>query len=134
MQVWRRGNLRDMTVVVGEIPDEKITANRPARNAKPADFSVARLGLMASELTAEQRQAMKLPGGLLVDEIRNPAARGELRQGDVILALIHKRATTEIRSVEQFNKLLAQFERSANITLLIRRGEMQTFVTLKGVN
>ncbi len=134
MQLWRRGALRDISVVVGEIQDEKMTANRPGRNARPAEPSVARLGLMVSELTPEQRQEMKLSGGLVVDEIRNTAARGDLRQGDVILAVIHKRATTEVRSVDQFNKLLNQFERSANITLLIRRGEMQTFVTIKGAN
>jgi serine protease Do len=36
--------------------------------------------------------------------------------------------------VDQFNKLLAQFEKGSNVTLLIRRGEMQTFVTIKGLN
>ena len=39
-----------------------------------------------------------------------------------------------VRSVEQFNKLLGQFEKGSNVTLLVRRGEMQTFITIKGLN
>jgi len=30
--------------------------------------------------------------------------------------------------------LLAQFEKGSNVTLLVRRGEMQTFITIKGLN
>ena len=30
-----------------------------------------------------------------------------------------------------FNRLLAQVEKNANVTLLVRRGDIQTFVTLK---
>ena len=36
-------------------------------------------------------------------------------------------------SVDQFNKLLGQFDKAANITLLVRRGELQTFITIKGL-
>ena len=43
-------------------------------------------------------------------------------------------ATTEIKTAEQLNKLLAQFDKGSNVTLLLRRGEMQTFVTIKGLN
>ena len=51
----------------------------------------------------------------------------------VILALIARGENIEIKSVGQFNKLLGQFDKGANITLLIRRGELQTFVTIKGL-
>ena len=60
-------------------------------------------------------------------------ARAELRPGDVILALIARGESTEVRSAEQFNRLLAQFDKSASVTLLVRRGDMQTFVTIRPV-
>lgn len=41
-------------------------------------------------------------------------------------------ATTELKTVDQLNKLLARFDKGANVTLLVRRGEMQTFVTVRG--
>ena len=86
-----------------------------------------------SELTAEQKSELKLGGGLLIDDIRSSAARAELRPGDIILAIISRGESAELNSVTQFNRLLAKLDKSANVTLLVRRGDMQTFVTLKGL-
>ena len=112
--------------------DEKQAAK--AGKAKPAEQSANRLGLVVSELTAEQRKELKITGGLLIEDIRGNAARTDLQRGDVLLAVISKGGTTELRTVEQFNRVLAQFEKSATVTLLVRRGEVQTFVTIKGLN
>jgi serine protease Do len=40
---------------------------------------------------------------------------------------------TELRSVDQFNDLLAKQGKGAPITLLVRRGDSQTFVTIRGM-
>jgi serine protease Do len=72
--------------------------------------------------------------GVIIEDVRGIGARSDLRTGDVIIAVISKGATTEVKSVEQFNKLLGQFEKGSNVTLLVRRGEMQTFITIKGLN
>jgi serine protease Do len=48
------------------------------------------------------------------------------------MAVVHKGSSTEAKSVDQFNKLLSQFDKSATITLLVKRGEQQTYITLKG--
>ena len=132
MQVWRKGNTRDLTVVVGEIPEEKSLA-RSGKGKKQTEQAANRLGLVVSELNNEQKRELKINGGLLVEDIRNNASRADLRPGDIILALIARGENTEIRNVDQFNKLLAQFDKSANITLLVKRGELQTFVTIKGL-
>jgi serine protease Do len=132
IQVWRKGAMKDLTAVIGEIPEEKI-ATRSGKNAKPAEATANRLGLVVSELTAEQKRELKVNGGLVIEDIRGNAARADLRPGDIILALISRGVSTEVRSVDQFNRLLSQFEKSANVTLLVRRGEMQTFITIKGL-
>ena len=132
MQVWRKGSTRELTVVVGETPDEKTAANS-GKSAKPVEQAANRLGLVVSELSREQQRELKVSGGLLIDEIRGNSTRADLRVGDVILALIARGENIEVKSVDQFNKLLAQFDKGANITLLIRRGEFQTFVTIKGL-
>jgi serine protease Do len=133
MQVWRKGASRDLTVVVGETPEEK-SIGKSGKSAKPAEQAANRLGLVVSELGSEQKRDLKVNGGLLIEDIRGNAARANLRPGDIILALIARGESTEIRSVDQFNKLLAQFDKASNITLLVRRGEMQTFVTIKGLD
>jgi len=134
VQVWRKGATRDIAVTVGEMTEEKTASNRPARGSKPSEQQANRLGLVLSELTTEQKRDLKMSAGLLIEDVRGTTSRADLRSGDVIVALISKGATTEIKTVDQFNKLLAQFEKGSNVTLLIRRGEMQTFVTIKGIN
>ncbi len=134
VQIWRKGGIRDLAVTVGELPEEKIAGGRGNRSPKQTDRAANRLGLVVSELTPEQRRELKVSGGLLIEDVRGGTARADLRPGDVILSLIHKGATTEVKNVDQFNKLLSGFEKGANITLLVRRGELQTFITIKGLN
>jgi serine protease Do len=132
MQIWRKGATRDLAVTVGEIPEEK-TAQRSQKRAKPAEVAANRLGLVLSELSPEQKRELKIANGLLVEDARANGSRGDLRPGDVILAVVHKGSSTEARTVDQFNKFLSQLDKSATITLLVKRGEQQTYITLKNI-
>lgn len=134
LQVWRKGAARDLTLTVAEMPADDKADAKAGKKGKAVEPQANRLGLVVSELSAEQRRELKVAGGLLVEDVRGAAARSELRPGDVILALISKGVTSELRSTEQFDRLLAPFDKGANVTLLIRRGDMQTFVTVRGLN
>ncbi len=131
LQIWRNGASKDLSVTVGEMQDEQM-AGRGQRKGKPVEAVPAnRLGLILSELTAEQKRQLGIRNGLIVEEVRN-GSRNDLRQGDVILALIQKGTQTEAKTVDQFNGLLAKTEKDASVTLLVKRGDSQTFVTIKG--
>jgi serine protease Do len=132
VQVWRKGAPKDLTVTVDEIPAEK-TASRDNKRGKPTEVAANRLGLVLSELTDEQRKELKIAGGVAVDEVRGQP-RGDVRRGDIILALIHKGNSTEAKNVAQFNKALGAVGKSDTFTLHLRRGENQSFVTIKGLN
>lgn len=134
VQLWRKGATRDIAVVVGEVTDEKNTNTRQQRGSKATEQAANRLGLVVNELTMDQKRELKMNSGLLIEDVRSAGGRSDLRSGDIIIAVISKGTTTEVKSVDQFNKLLSQFERGSNVTLLIRRGEMQTFITIKGLN
>ena len=134
IQVWRKGATRDVPVSIGEMLDERQASARPPRGNKQPEQAANRLGLVVSELTTEQRRELKMNSGLLIEDVRGTGGRADLRPGDIIIAVISKGATTEVKTVDQFNKLLAQFEKSSSVTLLIRRGDLQTFVTIKGLN
>ena len=131
MQVWRAGSAVDLAVVVGEATEEG-SGSRNLR-IKPAEQASNRLGLVVSELSSEQKRELKVSGGLLIEEVRGNLVRADLRRGDIILALIARGESTEIKSVDQFNKLLSRFDKTANIALMVKRGDMQTFVTIKGL-
>ena len=125
-QVWRKGTARDVSVTVGEMPEEK-TAQRPGRkDTKPGNV-VARLGLTLSELNSEHRKELALSGGLLVEDAQGAAAKAGIRRGDVLLAINNQ----DVKSVDQLNQLLGQFEKARSVALLIRRGDGALYVPLR---
>ena len=133
LQVWRKGATKDISVTVGEMPDEKV-AGRASRHGRSAESAAAnRLGLVLAEPNAEQKRQLGIANGLVVEDVRNGGTRTDLRPGDIILALIDKGVHSDVKSVEQFNGLLAKFDKRSTITLLVRRGENQTFIIIKGV-
>jgi serine protease Do len=132
LEIWRKGGARNLTVTVGEWEEDRVASREEPRPARPAAEAANRLGLMVSELTAKQKEELKLGHGVVVTEVR-PDARAELRRGDILLNVVHKGQHTEIRSVEQLNKLLAGLEKDAVITLQVRRGDSAAFVTVNGL-
>ncbi|MCX7155551.1 MAG: DegQ family serine endoprotease [Rhodocyclales bacterium] len=133
VQLWRKGASRDLSVTVGEIPDDEAgtrTASRGGKSVEPA--AANRLGLVLAVPTAEQKRSLGILHGLIVEEVRNGGTRTELRSGDIILSVILKGGQTDVKSVSQFNDLLQGVDKGATITLLVRRGDSQTFVTIKG--
>jgi serine protease Do len=130
IELWRNGNSRDVTVTVGELPEDRV-ASRSERKGKPPEVAANRLGFVVVDLTAEQRRDLKLGGGVIVEEVRN-SRRADVRAGDVITAVTSKGQTTEVKSTEQFNKLLARLEANTTLTLHVRRGESNLFVTVRG--
>ena len=132
VQLWRKNASRELSVTVSELPEDK-APTRQARGGKQPERTANRLGLVLSELSPEQKKELKLGAGLIVEEVRNGASHGDLRPGDIILAVMVKGVQTETKTVEQLNKLLSSVDKSATLTLLVRRGENQSFITLKGL-
>jgi serine protease Do len=132
MQLWRKGQTREVAVTVGEIPDDRVASSRGARpgERKPA-LAANRLGLVVSDLAEDKRRDLRVQGGVVVDEVREQP-RADVRAGDVIVALTAKGTTTDIRSAKQFNDLVASLDRGTTLTLQIRRGEATIFATIKG--
>jgi serine protease Do len=132
LEVWRKGGTRKLTVTVGELVEDRIAAADKPRPPKPPEAQANRLGIVVSEIGADQKKDLKLDHGLVVTEVR-PDSRADVRKGDVLLTLVHKGQQTELRSVEQFNKLLASLDKSSVFTLQVKRGELTAFVTVSGL-
>jgi serine protease Do len=132
VEVWRKGAARTLPLTVGELQEERVAARDAPRERKPAELAANRLGIVVNELSAEQKKDMRLGQGLVVVEVR-PDARAEVRRGDVILKMVHNGQHTELKTSEQFNKLLAGLDKNAVITLQVRRGENTAFVTVTGL-
>jgi serine protease Do len=133
LEVWRKGARKSLSVTVGELQEDRVaSADRP-RGQKPAEVAPPnRLGIVVSELSAEQKKELRVSAGLVVTDVR-PDARADVRRGDVLLTLVHNGQQTELKSVEQFNRILAGLEKNAVFTLQVRRGESIAFVTVSGL-
>jgi len=132
LEVWRKGATKKLAITVGELQEDRVAAADKPKPQKSAEAQANRLGIVVAELSAEQKKDMKVAGGLVVTEVR-PDARADVRKGDVLLTVVHKGQHTELKSVEQFNKLLAGLDKNAVITLQVKRGEQMAFVTISGL-
>jgi serine protease Do len=132
VEIWRNGASRTMNVTVGELREEKVAALEPPPEQKPIEVAPNRLGIVVSELTPRQRKELKLNHGLMVTDV-GPTASADLRRGDVLLMLVQNGHLTELRSVQQLDKLLASLSKGAVFTLQVRRGESTAFVTVSGL-
>ncbi|SFP36701.1 serine protease Do [Nitrosomonas cryotolerans] len=126
-QIWRDGSTKNIMIEVEEIlSDERAGNNQPKQSKQPNTSN--NLGLALSELTASQKKQLDINSGLLVEDIRpGTASRAGIHVGDIILGLNNQ----DISSIKQFNRLLNKVEKGRNIALLIRRGDMTTFITMK---
>lgn len=128
VQLWRKGNTLDVSLVVGEIKDEGAAQRGGNRGmAEGSSEGEARLGVVVSELNEQQKAELQVEGGLIVEDMKGPAARSQLQRGDVILAV----GNVEIHSIEQLNEVLKKVPQGRNIALLVRRSEGTIYVPIK---
>ncbi len=129
VQLMRNKAGREVSVVVGEMPEEARTAQRQQRRGpggKPAE-PVSRFGMTLSEPTAEQRNQLKISGGVLVEDVQGAAARAGIRRGDIILAVNNQ----DVKSLDQFGQLMGQFEKGRIVALLVRRAANALYVPFR---
>ncbi|MDO8264308.1 MAG: DegQ family serine endoprotease [Gallionella sp.] len=128
IELWRKGESRQVTVEIAEMPEDGKLARAAKKLADDVVATISRLGIAVSELSKEQLQELQISGGLLVEEVKGSAARAAgLQSGDVLLAI----GNTPIRSLNQFNEILKQVAKGRNVALLVRRGDAALYVAIR---
>lgn len=123
--VWRKGASKDIPLTIAELEPEKLAGNTKPRG-EPEQTPNA-LGLVVSNLSAAQRQELRIDGGVIVDAATGPAARAGLRPGDVILRLNN----TDVTDARQFSALVSKLDPKKMAVALVRRGDASQFVPLR---
>lgn len=127
VQVWRKGSLRELTLTVGEMREQvRVSQQNGKEDAEERGVPVARLGVRVSELSDEQKESLQVSAGLVVEDVLK-WGRTLLRPGDVIL----QAGNVRLSKPEQLNALLKSVPKGGNVALLLRRGEMTTFVVIR---
>lgn len=126
--VFRRGGSRDLSITIAEFEPEKPVKKAADTEAKPKASAAAQaIGLTVSELTDAQKKELKLKGGVRVDASAESAARAGIREGDVIVAI----GNTEVANVKEFEAAIARLDRSRPVPVLLRRGELATYLLIR---
>ena len=129
LQVFRKGNYREVTVLVAERdPVVASAASRPSPGREaPKPQAFTSLGLTVADLTDAEKRDRKVKSGVKVETAEGIAARAGLRAGDVITSL----GNTEVTSARQFDQLVSRLEKGKPVSVLVRRGEQSTFLVLR---
>jgi serine protease Do len=127
--VFRRGGSKDLGVQIAEFEPEKPPVRKAqAPDDRPKASAAAQsLGLVVSELTDAQKKELKVKGGVKVDAVTDLAQRSGIREGDVIVAI----GNTEVATVKDFDATVAKIDRSKAVPVLLRRGELATYLLLR---
>ena len=128
VDVFRGGAPLSVQVTVGEWqdPKEAPVAGAPTR-LLPAPN---RLGLVLTLPTPAQRRERGIDAGLIVERAQGAAARAEIRPGDLVLALVIGGRQLTLSSTAEFNRLVGGVQPGQQVTLLVRRGDASSFVSL----
>ena len=128
MTVFRRGGSKDLSITVAELEPEKIARPTAQKEEKPKGSPAAQsIGLSVSELTEAQKRELKVKGGVRVEAVTDGAARAGIREGDIIVAI----GNTEVASVKEFDAVVARIDRNKPIPVLLRRGELATYLLIR---
>jgi len=127
--VFRRGATRELSVVVAELEADKAVAKAaPQKEEKPrASVAAQSFGLAVAELSDAQKKELGIKGGVRVEAATDAAARGGLREGDVILQV----GNVDVASVKEFDAVVAKFDKSRGMSVLFRRAEWTQYTVLK---
>ena len=127
LNVWRAGKPRDVTIAVGEFKDEEATKTAAAEKGKKAEAKPGKLGVAVAEVTAEQKKALKVSGGVMVEAADGAALAAGVGPGDVILRVNN----VDITNVKHFNDTIAKLDPKKPVALLIRDENGTRFVTFR---
>jgi len=113
---------RDRAPIVLEVVVEQLQT--PQAAPPPAADPAPPFGLIARTLLPQERQVLRLEGGLLVQRVNAAALRAGVQPGDVILALNGQ----PVASLEA----LAEEARRADgaVALLVQRGQSRLFIPI----
>lgn len=119
LELWRNHASREVSVKLAEMEDKRTASNAEHPQAG------GKLGLAVRPLTSQEQHQANTQGGLLVEQVKGPAADAGLQQGDIVIA-------ANGAPVSSIADLRTAVEKSkSHIALLVQRGETRLFVPVR---
>ena len=127
VQVWRKGNSRDLTVTVADTDTAQVAAKKPDAPAGNSN-SASAFGVGVVDLSDAKKKDLNLKGGVEVTNLGDgPLARAGARPGDVIIRV----ADADITGVKQFEALVKTLDANKAVPVFIRRSDSTLVIPVK---
>jgi serine protease Do len=127
LTVWRNGRSRDLPVTIAEFKDEETQKVADSSKGKKAPAPTDKLGLAVRELTGEEKKALKVAAGVMVEASDGAAAQNNVDAGTVILRVNN----TEVTGVKAFKDIVAKLDPGKPVSLLVKDENGQRFITFR---
>jgi serine protease Do len=128
--VFRDGAMKDITVVIGEMPDETTLGSEPSTPGGGTETENADVGISVEEVTPEISQYLGLPDtdGVLISQVESGsfAERAGILRGDVIREINHKKIT----SLADFEREMKEAQKMGRYLFLIWRNGTTVFIAI----
>jgi serine protease Do len=127
VRVLRNGKTVEFTVRTAELPEDD--ALKLAGADKPGTASAAVLGLVVSDMSAEQRSELQAPDhGVLITEVQDgPAKQAGVRAGDVVLMLDN----AKVKDAKAFEEMASGLAPGKAVSILVQRQGNPIFLAVK---
>lgn len=126
LEVVRDGDRKTIKLEIGALPEDGDEV--AIGDASGVERSSNRLGVSVVELSAEQKKALDLRGGVVIKDVQNgPAALIGLRPGDVITHLNNQ----AIDSAKTFDQVASKLPANRSVSMRVLRQGRASFITFK---
>ncbi len=123
MIIFRNGKEKEVSVTIGELPEELSTAT-PEREEE------SELGLTVIDVTDPRAQQFNLnvKSGVVVVAVTrdSPAEQAGIAIGDVIISI----GKQEVKNLTDYNRAISKLEKDKSVILQLQRGERKRYVAV----
>ena len=128
LNVWRSGKTRDVTLTIAEFKEEEQKVAATKTGTKKQEAKKDKLGLAVTEVTPDQKKALKLTGGgVAVEAVDGAALAAGISPGDVIMRINN----VDVTNVKTFQDAVAKLDTKKPVALLVRDENGTRFVTFR---
>jgi serine protease Do len=127
LTVWRNGKAREIPVTIAEFKDEEALKVADNSKGKKDVAKTDKLGLAVRELTKDEKKALNVVNGVVVEASDGAAAANNVDVGVVILRVNN----TEITSVKTFKDTVGKLDPNKPVSLLVKDENGQRFITFR---